>query len=295
MSTTRDIVVIGIDGSEDGQRAMHYGLAMAEREGLSVRLVHVPHQTDMYAPMMPYLPETTVRTIGERVLKEAEQEAEEAGFDPARTTSALANGDRTPALLSQTDDARYVVLGTRSSGAQHLFTGSTSLSVAAHSSVPVHCVPRTWAADHPATGRIVVGLDGSPADVDVLTEAFLEAGPRRATLRLVHAWRPVSPYDAAIVGRTVRTEWEQSTRDALAKQVNEVAGRHPDVAWELELDFERVTVAVHKASMDADLLVLGRHGHLAPPSLVVGSNTRTLLRTATCPVAVVPIRSDHEK
>lgn len=295
MSTTRDIVVIGIDGSEDGQRALHYGLAMAEREDLSVRLVHVPHQTDMYAPMMPYLPETTVRTIGERVLKEAEQAAEEAGFDAARTTSALAEGPRTPALLSQTADARYVVLGTRSSGAQHLFTGSTSLSVAAHSSVPVHCVPRTWAADHPATGRIVAGLDGSPADVDVLTEAFLEAGPRHATLRLVHAWRPVSPYDAAIVGRTVRTEWEQSTREALAKQVNEVAGRFPDVAWELELDFDRVTVAVHKASTAADLLVLGRHGHLAPPSLVVGSNTRTLLRTATCPVAVVPIRSDHEK
>jgi nucleotide-binding universal stress UspA family protein len=55
MSTTGDIVVIGIDGSEDGRRAMHYGLAMAEREDLSVRLVHVP-QTDMYAP---HLLETT--------------------------------------------------------------------------------------------------------------------------------------------------------------------------------------------------------------------------------------------
>ena len=295
MSTTRDVLVIGIDGSEDGRRALRYGLALAEREDLSVRLVHVPpHQTDMYAPMMPYLPETTSRTIGEGLLAEAEEEAGEVGFDLSRTTTALAEGSRTPALLAHTDDARYVVLGTRS-GAHHLFTGSTSLSVAAQSPVPVHCVPRTWTTDHAVTGRIVVGLDGSPADVDVLTEAFLEAAARHATLRLVHAWRPVSPYDAAIVGRTVEGEWEQSARDALTKQVAEVAGRHPDVGWELELDFERVTVAVHKAAKDADLLVLGRHGHLVPPSRVVGSNTRTLLRTATCPVVVVPIRSDHEK
>ena len=295
MSTTRDIVVIGIDGSEDGQRALSYGLALAEREDLSVRLVHVPHQADVYTPMLPYLPETTVRTIGLRVLREAEQAAEDAGFDPARTTWTLADGPRTSALLGLTDDARHVVLGTRSSGVQHLFTGSTSLSAAAHSPVPVHCVPRTWDADDATTGRIVVGLDGSPADADVLTEAFLAAESRQASLRLVHAWRPVSPYDAAIVGRTVRSDWEQSARDALAKQVDEIAGAHPDVHWELELAYERVTVALHRAAEEADLLVLGRHGHLVPPGLVVGSNTRTLLRTATCPVVVVPIRTDHEK
>jgi nucleotide-binding universal stress UspA family protein len=295
VSTEQSTVVVGIDGSEDGQRALYYGLALAQREDLSVRLVHVAHQTDMYAPMLPYLPETTVRTIGETVLREAQQQAEQAGFDPARTSTALADGPRTSALLGCADDARHVVLGTRSSGLQHLFTGSTSLSAAAQSPVPVHCVPRTWAADRPASGHVVVGLDGSPADADVLAEAFREAEPRQATLRLVHAWRPVSPYDAAIMGRTLRSDWEQAARDVLTKQVNEVAGSHPQVPWELELDFERVTVALHRAAEDTDLLVLGRHGHLVPAGLVVGSNTRTLLRTATCPVVVVPIRSDHEK
>jgi nucleotide-binding universal stress UspA family protein len=297
MSTTKDTVVIGVDGSEDGQRALSYGLALARREDLSVRLVHVPHQTDRYAraPMMPYLPETTVRTIGQGVLAEAQEDAEDAGFDISRTSTALADGPRTSALLDHTVDARYLVLGTRASGIQHLFTGSTSLSAAALSSAPVHCVPRTWAADHATTGRVVAGIDGSPADDDVLIEAFREAESSGASLRLVHAWRPVSPYDAAIMGRTVRSDWEETTREVLTKQVDEVAGSHPQVPWELELDYERVTVALHRSAEDADLLVLGRHGHLVPPSLVVGSNTRTLLRTASCPVVVVPIRSDHEK
>ena len=63
-----------IDGTDDGERALYYGLALAKREHLPVRLVHVPHQVAVYAPMMPYLPETTPGQVGEaprRGLEEA--------------------------------------------------------------------------------------------------------------------------------------------------------------------------------------------------------------------------------
>jgi nucleotide-binding universal stress UspA family protein len=49
---------------------------------------------------------------------------------------------------------------------------------------------------------------------------------------------------------------------------------------------------MHAAAVNADLLVLGRHGHTARLGLLVGSTTRTLLRTATCPVVVVPVGGD---
>ncbi len=292
----RDTVVVGVDGTDDGRRALLYGVALAKREDLDLRLVHVAHQTEMYAPMLPYLPEPQVLLIGESVLRDARQLAEEAGFDESRTGTVLAHGPRTSALLSNADDARCLVVGTRASTLRHLFTGSTSLSLAARAPAPVHCVPRSWEAAGAPYGRIVVGLDGSPADLDVLEAAFREAEPQPGTsLRLVHAWRPVSPYDAAITGRVLQDEWAASVRDVLAKQVEQVAGRHPGATWDLELDFERVPVALHEAAAHADLLVLGRHGHLAPGDLTVGSNARTLLRTATCPVVVVPIHTGHEK
>jgi nucleotide-binding universal stress UspA family protein len=53
-------------------------------------------------------------------------------------------------------------------------------------------------------------------------------------------------------------------------------------------------VALHEAAVDADLLILGRHGHNPPLGLLVGSNTRTLVHNATCPVVVVPVRSDRQ-
>jgi nucleotide-binding universal stress UspA family protein len=64
------------------------------------------------------------------------------------------------------------------------------------------------------------------------------------------------------------------------------------VAWTLRLEFERVTVALHAAAVNADLLILGRHGHNPLTALLIGSNTRTLVHTATCPVVVVPVSSD---
>ncbi len=286
----RGTVVVGVDGSDDALRALWYGGALAHREGLAVRLVHVAQETAMFAPMMPYLPADSITAIGETVLSEAAKQAEEAGIDAARTTTVLAPGPRNRGLLENLQDARCIVLGTRSSAVSHLLTGSTSLSLAAHAPVPVHCVPVDWVADRPVLGHLTVGVAGSANDADVLAEAFAEAAARGSAVDVVHAWRPTSPYDAAIAGRTLREEWEAESRARITELVEETAGRHPDVVWSVQLRFDRVASALHAAAGDADLLILGRHGHHGPFGLGVGSNTRTLLRTATCPVVVVPVQ-----
>jgi nucleotide-binding universal stress UspA family protein len=289
-TTQRKTVVVGVDGTSDGDRAVWYGSELAAREDLDLRLVHVPQEFAMYAPMMPYLPATTVDDIGESVLREAAKHAEEAGSDASRTTTMLSQGPRRAALLRHVDDARYIVLGTRASTVQHLLTGATSLSVAAHSSVPVHCVPRSWSGDG-SLSRVVVGVDGSESDADVLAEAFAEAATLEATLEIVHAWRPVSPYDASITGQALADDWGKAARDALTRVIEAVAASHSTVAWTLRLEFERVPVALHEASRNARLLVLGRHSHNTLLGLLVGSNTRTLLNHATCPVVVVPVNA----
>ena len=141
---------------------------------------------------------------------------------------------------------------------------------------------------------MIAGLDGTSADLDVLEEAFHQAETRGSRLELVHAWRPVSPYDSAIMRRTLREDWEKSSGALVTKSIEEVAGGHPKVAWNLDLAFERVPIALHTAALEADLLVVGRHSHVIPAGLAIGSNARTLLRTATCPVEVVPISAAEE-
>ncbi|HYO41153.1 MAG TPA: universal stress protein [Nocardioidaceae bacterium] len=288
-------VVVGVDGTRDGERAIEYASALAAREHLDLRLVHVPHEYAMYAPMAPYLPQVTMREIGdigESVLQEAAKHAEENGVPGERTSTVLAWGPRTEALLQQVGDAKCIVLGSRTSTVQHLLTGATSLSVVAHSVVPVRCIPPAWSGPRSAAGRIVVGVDGSKADALVLQEAFAEADAAGARIEIVHAWRPVSPYDAAITGRVLRDDWDKTTREQLTRSIELVAAAHQRVVWELRLDYERVTVALHEAAAQADLLVLGRHGHRGPLGLLVGSTTRTLLHHAPCPIEVVPLRED---
>ena len=293
-TSARSTVVVGVDGTRDGERAIRYGIALASREDLDVRLVHVPHEMEFYAPMLPYVEMATVREIGQEVLREAAKQAEETGLDAGRTTTMLSAGPRGAALVRAAEDARYIVLGTRTSAVQHLLTGATSLSVVAHSSVPVHCVPPSWVAERSPSGRLVVGLDGSDADPEVLAEAFTEASTRGASLEMVHAWRPVSPYDVSIAGRVLRDDWDKATREALTRRIEEVSAGHPRVEWTLRLEFERVPVALHEAAVNADLLVLGRHGHHPVLGLLVGSNTRTLVHNAPCAVAVVPVPSDDQ-
>jgi nucleotide-binding universal stress UspA family protein len=293
-TTSRSTVVVGVDGTRDGERAIRYGAALATREDLDLRLVHVPHETEFAAPMLPYIDMATVREIGDAVLREAAKQAEETGFDAARTSTVLSQGPRTAAILRHVEDARCVVLGSRTSAIQHLLTGATSLSVVAHSSVPVHCVPPSWSADRSPSGRLAVGVDGSEADPEVLRAAFAEASTRGASLEIIHAWRPVGPYDAAITGRVLRDDWDKATREALTRRIEEVAADHAGVEWMLRLEFERVAVALHQAAVNADLLVLGRHGHHPILGLLVGSNTRTLVHSAPCPIVVVPVSTDQQ-
>jgi nucleotide-binding universal stress UspA family protein len=294
MSTsTAKTVVVGVDGSRDGDRAVEYATALAARGRLDLRLVHVPHEYVMYGPTTPYIPQVMASEIGESVLQSAANHALETGFPRGLVTTVLAQGPRTAALLDHVEDAKYVVLGSRTSAVRHLLTGRTSLSVTAHSPVPVHCVPPVWSDSSRPSGLIVVGVDGSQADPEVLLEAFAEADDASARLEIVHAWRPVSPYDAAIAGRVLRDDWEKTTREALTRAIEPVAAGHAGVHWELRLEYERVPVALHEAAVHADLLVLGRHGHHAPMGLLIGSNARTLLHTAPCPIVVVPVASDR--
>jgi nucleotide-binding universal stress UspA family protein len=284
-------VVVGVDGTPDGARAVDYAIALADRDGLDVRLVHVSHDSVTYGALAPYLPQATAREDGEFALREAAKQADEAGLPGHRVTAVLVQGPRTASLLKHAadSDAACIVLGTRNFALRHLLTGATSLSVAAHSTVPVRCVPPSWSGSRPRSGRVVVGVDGSVADSVVLEAAFAEADVSGADLEIVHAWPAVRPYDAAVTGRVLDEEWERTAREPLTGSIGAIAATHPAVRWDLRLDYQRVTVALHGAATESDLLVLGRHGHNGPLGLLVGSNTRTLLHAAPCPVEVVPV------
>jgi nucleotide-binding universal stress UspA family protein len=289
MSTTQEskqLVMVGVDGSEDGVRALRYAVQEAVRLGASLRLVHVQQGIVVMAPMMPLIPDQSLHEIAAEILKRAEQQARQFGYEGPGLEAVLALGPRHRALLQHSKDASCVVTGRRSSPLQHLVGGSTTSSLAAHATVPVISVPETWQPGPPA-GMVVVGVDESHYSAGVLQAGWAQAQARGARLQVVHAWRPLHEYDVAIGDRVLASDWTRTTLSTLTDWVRDEVPES-GVEWSVRPQYENAAVALHEAAESADLLVLGRHGHGAPHGLGLGSTARTMLRTSPCPVMVVP-------
>ena len=285
-ASSRQLVMVAVDGSEDGLRALRYAVLEATRLGAALRLVHVQQQIVVMSPMMPLVPDPTLHEVAAQILKHAEAESRRLGYQGPELEGVLATGPRNGALLENSKDAACVVVGRRSSALQHLVGGSTTSSLAAHATVPVISVPETWRPT-PPRGVVAVGVDESDVSIGVLRAAWSAAVARGARLVVVHAWRPLHEYDVAIGSRVLADAWTETTRTTMTRWVREHA-LLGDLEWMVQPRYASVPVALREASEAADLLVLGRHGHGRRHGIGLGSTVRAMLRAGDCPVMVIP-------
>ena len=196
-------------------------------------------------------------------------------------------------LVELSETADLVVLAHRHlPHVKRLVTGSTVVSVATHAACPVISVPETWA---PATGVengrpgvITVGVHESGTTTRLLQTAFEVAAAHRCSLRLLHAWRLDAAYDDLVV-RRIDPDWAVRASDDVQGAVTSVAVGFPDVPFEVGVEHQWPADALTAASATSDLVIVGRHGHDLHLPARLGSVARTVLRTAVCPVMVVPV------
>lgn len=135
--------------------------------------------------------------------------------------------------------------------------------------------------------RIVVGVDGSDGGRRALTWAAHEAAARGGTLQAIYAWRwdvsEVLPHAAP----DVTQERERAERE-LAREIEALPERS-SVPIASEVVEGRAADVLTAAAQDADLLVLGSHGHGRVRHTVLGSVSEECVRKAPCPVVVLPV------
>jgi nucleotide-binding universal stress UspA family protein len=138
------------------------------------------------------------------------------------------------------------------------------------------------------TERIIVcGVDGSPAGQRALMWALEEAGRRADKVRAVTGWvwDGVESLNAA----STPAEALAQAQRLLDRAVDEVLGQVPGA-----VSVERVcqrglpSDAICAAAADAELIVLGSHGHGAVHDKLIGSTSERVIHHAPCPVVVVP-------
>jgi nucleotide-binding universal stress UspA family protein len=141
------------------------------------------------------------------------------------------------------------------------------------------------------TGRVVVGVHGTPGSLQALRFAVEQARMFDAVLVPVIAWQPPG---GDSTGRHypdyLCDEWADMAEDRLVAAFDEGLGSAPDDLQVKPLVIRgpvgRVLVAV--AEHSSDLLILG-HSRRGPVySALYGSPTRHCLKHARCSVIIVP-------
>lgn len=153
-------------------------------------------------------------------------------------------------------------------------------------------------------GTIVVGVDGSASSDAGVRWALEEAGLRGATVRALYAWEPpplevgsvdlglgtpglalpAPPSEYLEIRHAIEREAAQVIPDALAR----AGGVPADVQVEQQIVEGPPGDVLVEAAQEADLLVVGFHGHSGLTKLLLGSVSQHCVRHAPCPVVVHP-------
>ncbi len=126
-----------------------------------------------------------------------------------------------------------------------------------------------------ATGKVVVGVDGTPGALNALAWACHYAALAGTGVDAVRVWAPTDhrpPVDSVTFAADV-ARWADEHAVTVDLQTREVDGM--------------VVQALVDESHHAALLVVGSRGHHHGPVAIMGSVSRAVAERAACPVVVV--------
>jgi nucleotide-binding universal stress UspA family protein len=137
---------------------------------------------------------------------------------------------------------------------------------------------------------VMVGVDGSAESVRALSWAARYATATGARVQAVLAWHYPAVAGQAPVGIApdpVQRETEAEQLAILDKAIAQAYSGQPGPAAEARLGYGHPAQVLIEGSKEADLLVLGSHGHGAFTGMLVGSVSIHCVTGAFCPVVVV--------
>lgn len=275
-------IVVGVDGSAQGWNALRWAADRADRSG---RPLHIMHAVGAHMSIYDLAPN---REPMDNVTDEAVGVV--ARHHPNLPVTWSQPGDAPAAALVEVSSvAAEIVLGTKGMGAvRGAVLGSVTTQVSAAAHCPV-LVVRDVAKERAARGPVVVGVDPRPDGVAALDFAFAEAARMKVPLVAILCWQ-LDRWDFAsgipMPGGDLKAT-RQYHREQLQQVLTGPAEQHPGVKVVMRVECAPTAATLVEASHNASLLVVGTRGHHELVGLVLGSVSQSVIRHATCPVAVV--------
>lgn len=138
--------------------------------------------------------------------------------------------------------------------------------------------------------HIVAGVDGSPASLRALRWAWGQAQSTGAALTVVIAWHQPALYaDGVCAGVGIPfTDWREVARSQLEAAIRDTLGEDGFRSVATRVIRGHPAAVLIKAARNADLLVVGAHGHGAILGTLLGSVSLHLAHHAPCPLTIIP-------
>jgi nucleotide-binding universal stress UspA family protein len=134
--------------------------------------------------------------------------------------------------------------------------------------------------------HIVVGIDGFKSSATTLEWAVRQAELTGSTLEVLSTWEWPIVF-GGISPLPTDYDPEMDATKALDNVVQSVRDNHPEVVIHSTVRQGRPAATLVEASKEADLLVVGTHGHSELSALLLGSVSEDCAHHASCPVVLI--------
>ncbi|GLP76778.1 universal stress protein [Mycobacterium antarcticum] len=263
-------VVVGIDGSDASTDAALWAIDEAISRDVALLLVHVIPVA--HAPEEPIDPTMLEGEYAETALRAAS--AVVAAADrPVKVETEIVWGRPDLAMLEMSRRASMVCVGSVGIGfIARRFLGSTAAALAERAHCPVAILRSPHQVSSAGTDWIVVPVDASPGNADVVEFAMDEARLRHAPVLAVGVWDD---------------DFGDTSYDELDQRVSEMTRRHPGVHVYPVATRSRVAgFLADNHGESIQLAVLGANV-AEQVAQIIGPHSRPLIAHGECSVVVV--------
>jgi nucleotide-binding universal stress UspA family protein len=281
-------LVVGVDGTERSRDALALATRLAD-PGQRLLLTHVHNYGRLSNLLSGGEYEQLVREVADSTFAAVQETLAPAAQRELRLVSNPSPAAGLQEIAQETGASIIVVGSSHRSGLGRVLAGSVTESVLAGASVPVAVAPRDYTGTDRGLMTIGCGFDGSPESREALAWAATLTRRRRAHLVALAVHSPVAFGGVSTAGVISYESANDALRAALDEQLGEAVaacGDGSEASGRL-LDGDAAS-ELAAASAALDLLVLGSRGYGPVRSVLLGSVSRALARSAACPVVVVP-------
>lgn len=279
-------ILVGIDGSVRGERALEWAARRAQRTADELTLISV---VDVSAASEAGATPQMVRSATEDALKAALERLAKS-CPNVSATSVIVEGEIVESLVDAAARHDMVVLGSHHGATiGEAIGGAKGLRVSVSISAPTVVVPSDWDPDAQGEG-VVVGVGPDKVSERAIDFGVQEALATGQELDLVSAWGlpPVLTRPAEVLGGGLGPVGEQFQRD-LDRRVAQLREQHSElmVSGHAAEGPSPAQVLV-RYSMAHRMLVMGTHSRTALGRALFGSVTHGALLNLNVPTVVVP-------